>query len=584
MVQNKFGLNNNAKSFRVLRTESESSAVPTPQDPKLAALAQSLKLAGPTTPATPTELKKPGSATDLVTSGTIGINRVLGKVKSVTDQIRKPINDIANASRQVGRAVRDAQGIIQQGALIKQDFNNAVGEAKKLGVMLGILDPEAPSGAAKDRYGVKYGSVLGGIDSLDYYVLDYTDWEDKSMWVESSKAYNRESNTAWTLTTVADQVKGKAPIQFFVNPSKVSIGSEYVEALEFVQRGNFYTRWRSMTDKRAFPNLSLQFTFQSSNILPETYSSEYTTSTEEFVPVDGREAPSLVRTFSSDVSFTTPPGIENFYDILEILNQPTTIDNDLLPNQSIETKKFWYGQPNFVILRLSTRTFPLMTVKGFFQQGWSLEESAENPLSFDIPLKIIAFESDPPWWDRKQIFDRYNDTYNNTVNVLFSASTAGSQAIQQTQQDIKKSSKLDPEALKAASEASNGNEKPDADAPPAGEALANVPSTGFSSDVQAGVALGNIGLREFTDTRSSLYDSKASYNTARVGDTQQTTLQLSTGENYVQYLKPNGGITTTWALPGSPGWTSYTSAPDANGTRTVTATDSAGKQILASTR
>jgi hypothetical protein len=564
MVQNKFGLNNNPKSFRVLRTERDSADIPTPKDPRLAELAQTLHLVGPLAPATPTELKKPGSATDLVGQGVVGINRLLGKVQSVGAQIRKPLNDIANASRQAGRAVRDVQGIIQQGALIKQDFNNAIGEARKLTDMLGITEPQI------DPYDLP----------LDKLTVSR---------IESNQLFNRD-RIAWSLTTQADVLLGNKPIQFFVNPSKVNFSSDYLEVLEFVQSGNFYTRWKSAKDNRAFPNLKLGFTFQSSNILPETYADRQTSVQETRLDEgpDGKFLESgmfLKRTYTSSSKYVIPPGIENFYDILDILNAPTTIDVTTMDTLSTETKQLWDGQPNFVILRLSTRTFPLMTCKGFFMQGWSLDESAENPLAFDIPLKFVAFESDPPWWDRSQIMDRYNDIYRNAI-VTGDASTLAdsinsSNDIQGLMADIKKSSQIDSKTLENAAQDQGGSSEPAKDAPDPGAALTNMPAKGFGSDVEAQVAIGSLSLKDLSKT-----DSRSTYNVAPVGTSVQTALQLSNGNNYIRYQKPDGSSQTSFNPGSGPGlsqaWTSYVSATAPDGTRTYTATNAAGQQILSS--
>jgi hypothetical protein len=58
-------------------------------------------------------------------------------------------------------------------------------------------------------------------------------------------------------------------------------------------------------------------------------------------------------------------------------------------------------------------------------------------------------------------------------------------------------------------------------------------------------------------------------------------LQLSTGENYLQYQKPDGSSSTKWTQ-GTNSWTSYTSTPSQDGTRGYTAFDSLGKQFLTS--
>lgn len=574
MAQNNFGLNNNPKSFRVLRTEESSTSVPTPQDAKLAALAQDLKLAGTLTPTTPPSLQKPGSASDLITPTTVGVNRLLSKAQSLSSEIRQPLNDLSNASRQAGRAVRDIQGIVQQGALIRQDFNNAIGEAKKLGQLLGLFQPEQQK--ASTSIAEQINKLIGVSQSSS---------KADNLSPESSQVFDRV-RIAWTLTTQAQLLgkdsegRNKEPVKFFVNPSKVAFNSGYVESLEFVQKGNFYSRWKSQKDNRAFPNLGLQFTFQSSNILPETYSSSSVTVDEGPIEYSGSLYKGLDRDYTASTAFRTPPGIKNFFDILEILNAPTIIDASQIEGLSDEEKREWDGQPNFVILRLSTRTFPLMTAQGFFQQGWSLEEDAENPLSFTIPLQMVVFKSDPPWWDRSQIIDRYNNFYQKWIeaenqDAALAGSILGSLEAQSALSGVKRSSDIDQETLEAQS-GITGDDSPTSDAEDPGNKFENFSDgSDFGDDTQYEIALGVSHLGEFGNPKSPLYDSKSTSLTSRVGDGVQTTVQLSNGQSYVQF-QGDGVITTTWRS-GQNTWTCNASKQGSDGLRDYQLTNASGQ-------
>jgi hypothetical protein len=565
MGQENFGLNTNPLSFRILRSGKDATTVPTPEDPKLAALAQSLKLAGPQTPVTPPALQLPGAPTDLVKPGVVGVNALLGKVKSLGSQIRQPLNKITAASQQTQRAVRDVQGIVQQGAMIKQDFNTAVKEAKKLGEMLGILQPEKKKKAKtiadelNDLLKAKKGANANTKSDL------------------SSRTFDRV-RISWMITTQEDVLLGNPPINFFVNPSKVSFASDYLESLEFVQKGNFYTRWRSDSDGRAFPNLKVGFTFQSSNILPETYSDVEVTVTDLKVTVPGQSAQMVAPTYNlGETTYSTPPGIDNFYNILGILNATTTIDGSKLTNLSAEERLAWDGQPNFVILRLSTRTFPLMTVEGFIMQGWSLEENAEDPLKFEIPLQMVAFKSDPPWWDRSKVLDRYDAVYQDWIGGNQSSelvqAMVGALAANSALKDIQNSSKIEPETLEAAASVKTTDaSSPSTNAPARGESIRDTPTPDvkFGNQTQQEVAYGNVGLNELRNPKSSNFDSgaAATHCVAPVGDKAQTTVKLSNGDSYVEYQSPNGTKSVSCTDDtGKTLWTSYTSAAAADGTK-----------------
>jgi hypothetical protein len=339
---------------------------------------------------------------------------------------------------------------------------------------------------------------------------------------------------AWQITTERRRALSLPPIYFFVNPETVSYNQGFVEVLDPVQRGYFLTQWKDPKSSKAnyFPCLKLNFNFQSSNILPETYLSKNSIKSKDqiaaevksakdslksetktleakkasledqantliktdpvvadyVITLEGYEAAKLegdtanmaalqkgidatransenVRKYDSlkaqadklvpqieeakkneqkDVgpksvgeangsqsaflteSLKIPPGLQNWYDIISIFHEDKIIDYKDLVDSGIDDKELasqLNGLPNYVYLSISTRIYPMMTLKGFFQNGYNLSESAHDPLKFNLPLDFTAFESDPMWNDKEALEQTYKSFWaslNPSGNALLS--------------------------------------------------------------------------------------------------------------------------------------------------------------------
>lgn len=244
---------------------------------------------------------------------------------------------------------------------------------------------------------------------------------------------------AWEITTQWRILMGLPPTKFYVNPNSITYGQNLLETIEMVQKGNIITNWKDINVKQGnrFPKMDVSFKFQSSNILPESYAK-----TKINFSNKGNILDTIKNLFGSnqaktaadiDQPYGIPPGLANFFDILSIFHEERTISklnlynipnslnnktagsftdlsqiNENNKNPDIEN---FSGTPNYVYLSISTRIYPKMTMKGFLTRGYSLNESAQTPLSFETDLTFTAFETDPAWWDIEKIRKAYTNFY-----------------------------------------------------------------------------------------------------------------------------------------------------------------------------
>jgi hypothetical protein len=204
---------------------------------------------------------------------------------------------------------------------------------------------------------------------------------------------------SWQLTTDKRMMLGETPLYFYVNSDQASFGFEFVEALDLVQKGYFLTQWKDTDGNSYFPAVKVGFNLQTSSLLTETYATK-------------------------DSAVNLPPGLKNFYDILGLVNEPKMIDVRTMAeedeNFSYAEYASWDGKPNMVHLTISTRTFPKITLIGYFTGSFQPQEDANNPLSMKIPLQFIALDSDPHWWDVEELTQTYTDFYSASSSEMMS--------------------------------------------------------------------------------------------------------------------------------------------------------------------
>lgn len=248
--------------------------------------------------------------------------------------------------------------------------------------------------------------ALGLAEASKTYVNPWKDQGKKEGTppIRPSGYYKERIN--WEVTTFRRMKLGKPSIKFFVNPDSISYELALTQSLDQVQRGYFYTVWKDYGgNPNFFPMLKLNFKFQSSNILPETYQGKV---------YEGEETGSF---YSQGTDGMIPPGLRNFLEIMGIFNEDRIIDiTDLDESDDIESLRPLDGTPNYVLLAISTRIFPQMMMYGFFDEGLKFDEKAQDPLKFETNLNFLAFKSDPAWWDIDAIKNKYTQFWSNYFN------------------------------------------------------------------------------------------------------------------------------------------------------------------------
>lgn len=168
------------------------------------------------------------------------------------------------------------------------------------------------------------------------------------------------------------------PIEFWINPSECQWSINYRTSIEQIQGGVVHHEWWSTggwsgqtSDK--VKQVILNLTFQSGNIIPKGY-----TDTSE-----------------GQVSEDIPVGLGNFYDFLEILNQPA------------EQKD---GSPNYVHIIYTSPIFARFNLKGFFSsEGVQWSDQAESPSMINNwGASFVVFGSHPAINDANQLRQQFD--------------------------------------------------------------------------------------------------------------------------------------------------------------------------------
>ena len=624
----------------------------------------------------------PQSADSILVKAGLEVKAIGTAVQSVYKPVQNTTMQGLQASQQLNQLPKD---ILSQVNRVKGDINRMEDNVSKIikntssaiGGFKSLLSGEAFKskerqfpGAVKDRQ-PKDGS---GVNSGGT--------QDQPGMSPSSYTLPR---VAWQLTTERRRALSLPPIYFFVNPDSVSYNQGFVEVLDMVQKGYFLTQWKDPKSSKAnyFPCLKLNFNFQSSNILPETYLSkgsvrskadiakEVTDKKNKLISetksleaqaaqikeemkklvkknpdvlyyeslykqytkakLEGAEAEaadlsqqmSVLRVEdttgevqeyqsyvdklealeidiqaakkneSADVGPKTigeengsqtwslleelkiPPGLQNWYDIISIFHEDKILSYDDLYDaglRDLELASKLNGLPNYVYLSISTRIYPMMTLKGFFQNGYTLQESANDPLKFNLPLDFTAFESDPMWNDKEALDQTYRNFWsslNPNGNALLSQQLNSLTAVDYSFSSVPQET-LDnvPSGEQEAISGEGATETAPPPPPPEDGPSDNLADSGLSSADQEVVRTGEIN-KVCKDTDTTICSN---------GDRVQTgTDEEGNGYFSRTSYNPDGSVTTTIEKNGPDGkdlWKSSTNeALDGTTTSSVDKTE-----------
>lgn len=183
--------------------------------------------------------------------------------------------------------------------------------------------------------------------------------------------------------TSKDYAGGDYGTWFWVNPSECSWRVPVRTTMEQIPGGVIHHEWPSIgigkQPAQKFDQPIINFTFQSGSLIPNG---------------DKEGGPDPINAALGVEFNKIPAGLGNFYDFLNVLNQP-----DINPD----------GSPNYVVIEYVSMIFPSLTLYGFFsQEGVQWSDQADNPLS--IPswgASFVVFRSTPTLFDRSGLDSVY---------------------------------------------------------------------------------------------------------------------------------------------------------------------------------
>lgn len=169
---------------------------------------------------------------------------------------------------------------------------------------------------------------------------------------------------------------------FWSGPSNTQWSFPMRAAQQQTRSGTVLHTWRNSSRQTFFDEPTVTFTFQAGNIMPVRVA--------QGTPAEGGS-----KVISEAISL--PPGLLDFYDFFEILNQPKILSD---------------GRPNFVFIAYHSLVYPEIFMRGFFNpEGLQFTEDSQNPanLSWSAGFKIRSTE--PPFWNSHQLIASWRSAF-----------------------------------------------------------------------------------------------------------------------------------------------------------------------------
>lgn len=174
------------------------------------------------------------------------------------------------------------------------------------------------------------------------------------------------------ITTEALALQGRYLI-FWSGPSNTQWTFPMRGAQQQTRSGTIYHSWKDGSRKTYFDEPSVSFTFQAGNIMPVR-----TTSIDKNSPAD---------------VIGLPPGLLDFYDFFEILDQPKILSD---------------GRPNFVLIAYHSLIYPEIFMRGFFNpEGLQFSEDAQNPANLTWTSTFKIRSTEPNFWNKEQLLSAW---------------------------------------------------------------------------------------------------------------------------------------------------------------------------------
>lgn len=169
-----------------------------------------------------------------------------------------------------------------------------------------------------------------------------------------------ESRVPFILTCQSWQARGRY-IYFWANPSQIEFTFKLRGTTQEVKGGTISYQWRSNSSERGgldfYSEPRLNITFQTGNCMP-------------------------VRTNASGELIRIPPGLLDFYEFIELQNEPLALDD---------------GSMNYRILFYNSALFPQMILTGWMppDEGFTISENSESPNGTSWTSTFIVRKTSP---------------------------------------------------------------------------------------------------------------------------------------------------------------------------------------------
>lgn len=168
---------------------------------------------------------------------------------------------------------------------------------------------------------------------------------------------------------------------FWSGPSNTQWSFPMRAAQQQTRSGTVYHAWRNGSRQTFFDEPTVTFTFQAGNIMPVRVAQGTPTETGKVV----------------SEAVTLPPGLLDFYDFFEILNQPKILSD---------------GRPNFVFIAYHSLVYPEIFMRGFFNpEGLQFQEDSQNPANLTWSSSFKIRSTEPPFWDSHQLIASWRSAF-----------------------------------------------------------------------------------------------------------------------------------------------------------------------------
>jgi hypothetical protein len=166
-------------------------------------------------------------------------------------------------------------------------------------------------------------------------------------------------------------------IIFWSGPENTQWNFPMRAAQEKTRSGTILHLWRNSSRSTFFDEPTVQFTFQTGNLLPVR--------TRTSGEISGQ-------TFTAD-AIDLPPGLLDFYDFFDLMNEEKILAD---------------GRPNFTYIVYHSLVYPEIFLRGFFNpEGLQFGEQAEDPAKVNWTATFTVRSTEPPFYSGRSLYSAW---------------------------------------------------------------------------------------------------------------------------------------------------------------------------------